>query len=187
MKYCPQCKRQFDEPWLSFCSDDGTPLIQELTPARDPNWDPSIREPKRETKVEDRSEQQTQWLPRDQPMPGAWIAPDERPPINVPGYQPPPPPSYQPTITRPSQGLALASMITAIAGFVFGFWCFGPVPGIAAIIMGAMALSQIKKTPDKIGGRPFAIAGIVIGAITVAFYLLAILWFLLGIGFGGLR
>ncbi len=77
MKYCPQCKRQFDEPWLSFCSDDGTPLIQELTPPRDPNWNPSIREPRRETKVDDRSEQETQWFPRQPPMPGGWIAADE--------------------------------------------------------------------------------------------------------------
>jgi len=185
MKYCPQCKRQFDEPWLSFCSDDGTPLIQELTPAKDPNWDPNIREPRRETKVDNPSEQETQWLPRQPPMPGGWIPPDERPSMNPPVWQPPPPPPYRPTNARPSQGLALASMITAIAGLVFGFWCFGPLPGIAAVIMGAMALSQIKKTPDKVGGKPFATAGIVIGAITMVFYLLVFLWFLFGVAFGG--
>jgi len=179
MKYCPQCKRQFDEPWLSFCSDDGTPLIHELTPSRDPNWDPNIREPKRETKVDDPSEQRTQWLPRDQPLPGAWIAPDERPPINVPGFQPPPPPPYRPTVTKQSQGLALGSMITAIAGLVF-WGCFGPLPGIVAIILGVVALAQINKTPDKVSGKPYAVAGIVIGAITVVFYLLIFLWLLLG-------
>jgi hypothetical protein len=186
MKYCPQCKRQFDEPWLSFCPDDGTPLIQELTPPRDPNWDPNIREPGRETKVDNRSEQETQWFPRQPPMPGGWIAPDERPPMNppVPAWQPPPPPPYRPNVTGKSQGLALASMITAIAGLVFGFWCFGPLPGIAAVIMGAMALSQIKKTPDKVTGKPFATAGIVIGAVTIVFYLLIFLWFLFGVTFG---
>jgi hypothetical protein len=182
MKYCPQCKRQFDEPWLSFCSDDGTPLIQELTPPMDPNWDPSIREPKRETKVDSPSEQETEWLPRQTPMPGAWIAPDERPPMNPQVWQPPPPPA-QPTITRPSKGLAQASMITAIAATVFGFWCFGPVPAIAALIMGLMALSQIKKTPDKVGGRPFALAGVIIGGITVAFYIIVFLWFILSLVF----
>src|SRR5689334_15425402 len=165
MKYCPQCKRQFEEPWLSFCSDDGTPLIQELTPPRDPNWDPNIREPKRETKVEPPSEQETQWLPRQPPMPGGWIAPDEWPPMNPPVWQPPPPPPYAPIPVRPAQGLALASMITAIVGLVFGFWCFGPLPGIAAVIMGIIALQQIKKTPDRVGGKPFAVAGIAIGSI----------------------
>jgi len=188
MKYCPQCKRQFDEPWLSFCSDDGTPLIQELTPPRDPNWDPSIREPKRETKVDDPSEQKTQWLPRDAPLPGAWIAPDERPPINVPGYQPPPAiPPFRPTVTKPSQSVALASMITAIVGLMF-WGCFGPLPGIAAVVMGLVALSQIKKTPEKAGGKPYAITGIVIGTVTVVFYLLILLWVLFGtIGNGDFR
>jgi hypothetical protein len=184
MKYCPQCNRQFEEPWLSFCSDDGSPLIQELTPARDPNWDPSIREPKRETKVEKPSEQETQWLPRQPPMPGGWIAPDERPPMNPLVWQPPPPPPYAPIPVRPAQGLALASMITAIVGLVFGFWCFGPLPGIAAVTMGIIALQQIKKTPERVGGKPFAVAGIAIGSITIFFYLLVFLWFLLGIGLG---
>src|SRR5512133_2866332 len=113
MKYCPLCKRRFDEAWLSFCSDDGTPLIQELTPAADPNWNPQIREPK----VETPDEQPTQWLPREPPAPGGWIAPDERPPMSPGPWAPPPPPAYPISRTQPSQGLALASMITAIAGF----------------------------------------------------------------------
>jgi hypothetical protein len=183
MRFCPQCKRRFDEPWLSFCSDDGTPLIQELTPPIDPNWDPFIREPKRETKVDTPSEQETQWLPRQPPMPGGWIPPDERPSMNPAVWQPPPPP-YRPTNARPSQGLALASMITAIAGIVFGMWCFGPLPGIAAVIMGLIALSQIKKTPEKVSGKPFAVAGVIIGGITITFYLVLFLWFLLALIFG---
>jgi hypothetical protein len=151
----------------------------------DPNWDPSIREPKRETKVDTPSEQETQWLPRQPPMPGGWIPPDERPSMNppVPAWQPPPPP-YQPVNARPTQALALASMITAIAGIVFGMWCFGPLPGIAALIMGFIALSQIKKTPEKVGGKPFAMAGVIIGGITFVFYLLLFLWFLLALIFG---
>ena len=149
----------------------------------DPNWDPSIREPKRETKVDTPSEQETQWLPRQPPMPGAWIAPDERPPMNPPVWQPPPPP-YQPTLTRPSQGLAVASLITSLVGLVFGWWCFGPLPGIAAVTMGLLALSQIKKTPDKVTGRPYAVAGIIIGGINIAFYLLVFLWFVLSLSFG---
>src|ERR1044072_3658278 len=178
MKYCPQCKKEYSEPWLSFCSDDGTPLIQELTPSKDPNWDPSIREPK----VETPSEQETQWLPREPPVPGGWVAPDERPPMS-PGAGPPPPPPYQPPIKQRSQGLALASMITGIAGFLFG-GCFGPLPGIAALIMGLVALSQIKREPDKFTGKPFATAGVIVGAVSVVFYLLIFLWFLFARGFG---
>ena len=177
MKHCPQCKKQFTESWLSFCPDDGTPLIQELTPSRDPNWDPNIREPK----VETRSEQETQWLPRQPPMPGAWVAPDERPPMS-PGVWTPPPPPYRPGRAPLSQGLAMASMITGIAGFVTG-GCFGPVPGIAALIMGLMALSQIKREPDKYGGKPFATTGVIVGSVSIFFYGLLFLWFLLAIAF----
>ena len=178
MKYCPQCQRQFTEPWLSFCSDDGTPLIQELTPAADPNWNPNIRE----TKVDTPSEQETQWLPRQPPMPGGWIAPDERPPMKPGPWQPPPPP-LAPRRTQPSQGLALASMITGIAGLMLA-GCLGPLPGIAGLVMGLMALSQIKKTPEKVGGKPFATAGVIIGALTLLFYLVLLLWFLAALAFG---
>jgi uncharacterized protein DUF4190 len=176
MKYCPQCNRQFTESWLSFCSDDGTPLIHELTPPADPNWDPQIREPQ----VKTASEQETQWLPREPPMAGGWLAPDERPPMQPGVWQPPPPP-YRPQ--QPSQGLALASMIVGILGFVMG-GCFGPIPGIIALALGLSALSQIKKSPDKFTGKPFATAGVIIGAINIVFYVLLILWFVLALSFG---
>ena len=173
MKYCPQCKKQFTESWLSFCSDDGTPLIQELSPPADPNWDPIIREPQ----VKPPSEQETQWLPREPLAPGGWIAPDERPPLAPGAWQPPPPP-YQPPRQQQSQGLALASMIVGIVGFLMG-GCFGPIPGIVALVLGLTALSQIKKSPDQVGGKPYAMAGVIVGAISIVFYLLLIIWFLL--------
>jgi hypothetical protein len=179
MKYCPQCKKQFTEPWLSFCSDDGTPLVQELTPSRDPNWDPNIRAPK----VETPSEQETQWLPRQPPMPGGWVAPDERPPMSPGAWQPPPPPYRPPGTQQPSQSLALASMITGIAGVFLG-GCLGPLPGIAALIMGLIALSQIKKTPDKVGGKSFATAGVIIGGVSIAFFVIMLIWFLSSLALG---
>jgi hypothetical protein len=178
MKYCPQCNKQFTEPWLSFCSDDGTPLIEELTPPLDPNFDSKIREPQVKTPP---SEQETQWLPRETPMPGAWVAPDERPPMSPGVWQPPPPP-YRPT-KQPSQTLALASMIIGIVGLVAG-GCFGPIPGIIALVLGLTALSQIKKSPDTVGGKPFAMAGVIIGAISVAFFLIMLAWIALALAFG---
>jgi len=178
MKYCPQCHRQFNEVWLSFCSDDGTPLVQELTPAADPNWDPRIREPK----VQTPDEQATQWLPREPPAAGAWIAPDERPPMNPGVWQPPAPPAMYPRKIAPNQNIALASMITSIAGVLLAS-CFGPVPGIAALVLGLVALSQIKKSPEKYGGKGMAIAGIVIGSLTIVFYILLIIAWILAAAF----
>ena len=177
MKYCPQCNRQYTDAWITFCSDDGTMLIEELSPPVDPNWNPIIREPK----VDARSEQETQWLPREAPQPGVWVAPDERPPM-TPVWQPPLPP-LQPR-KQPSQSLALGSMITGIVGLVLG--CFGPLPGIAAIILGSMALSQIKRSPETTGGRPLAIIGLVTGSLTVVFYGLLIVWMILFRALGNL-
>lgn len=184
MKYCPQCNRQYTEPWITFCSDDGTMLIEELSPPVDPNWNPVIREPQYKPPP---SEQQTQWLPREQPAPGGWVAPDERPPMPAwqsprpsPEWQPPPPP-FQP-VKQQSQGLALASMLIGLLGLVFG--CLGPLPGFAAVVLGWMALQQIKQSPQTVGGKPLAIIGIVSGACTIFFYGLLLLWFLLGGLFG---
>ncbi|HKU74412.1 MAG TPA: DUF4190 domain-containing protein [Pyrinomonadaceae bacterium] len=174
MKYCPQCKRQFSEAWLSFCSDDGTPLVQDLTPAADPNWDPRIREPK----VQTPDEQATQWLPREPPIAGGWIAPDERPPMSPGAWQPPPPPLTYTRTAGPSQNLAMASMIVGLSGILLS-WCFGPVPGIVALVLGLVALSQIKKSPEKYSGKNMAIAGIVIGAVNIAFYILLVIFWIL--------
>ncbi|HSD46571.1 MAG TPA: DUF4190 domain-containing protein [Pyrinomonadaceae bacterium] len=176
MKYCPQCNRQYDEPWITFCSDDGSMLIEELSPAVDPNWDPRIRDPQ----TAPPSEQETQWLPRDAPMPPAWVAPDERPPMMSPVWQPPPPPRTR----QQSQTLAIASMITGILGLVLG--CFGAIPGIAGVVLGWMALAQIKRDPGTTGGKPMAIIGLVTGGITVAFNALFLLWIILAAVFGNL-
>jgi hypothetical protein len=75
-------------------------------------------------------------------------------------------------------------MITGILGLVLG--CFGPLPGIAAIILGGVALSQIKKSPETTGGKPLAIIGIVTGSLTVAFYGLLLIWMILAGALGNL-
>lgn len=74
-------------------------------------------------------------------------------------------------------------MIVGIVGLVAG-GCLGPIPGIVALILGLSALSQIKKTPDKVGGKPYATAGVVIGGISIAFYLMLLIWFLVALSFG---
>ena len=73
-------------------------------------------------------------------------------------------------------------MLTGLLGLVLG--CLGPLPGGAALVLGWMALSQIKKTPETTGGKPMAIIGIVTGALTVVFYGLFLLWMILAGVFG---
>jgi hypothetical protein len=82
-------------------------------------------------------------------------------------WQPPPPPTY---VQPENKSLATAAMVIGLIGVTVGWLCLGPIPGLAAIIMGAVALSQIKKTPDRVGGKPMAVVGVVTGGITVLIY-----------------
>jgi hypothetical protein len=150
MKRCPTCNRTFDDDWLAFCTEDGTTLV----------------------------ETQSGSLPSE-PPPTVWIPPalDTNPatqkPFDLPGsynppqpvkpeWRPPPPPTYQ---TTPQQGLAIASMIVGLISITIG-WCYvGLVTGPIAIALAIVALVQIKNKPDSHGGKPFAIVGLITGAI----------------------
>jgi uncharacterized protein DUF4190 len=107
------------------------------------------------------------------------------PPVPLYGYSPPYPGGamgyggppgygslYDPFHVPPpeSNGLAIGSLITSIAGVVLGIpltlFCYlGLLIPIVGIVLGAMALKQIQRTNQH--GRGFAIAGIAVGAITV--------------------
>ena len=101
-----------------------------------------------------------------------------------PGQGQPPPPSPAPQGPPPAQqaytgppqqyaapprnnGLAITSMIL---GILWICW----IGSILAVIFGHVALSQIKKSNGTQGGKGFAIAGLVLGYIAIAFLLLSI-------------
>lgn len=180
MKYCPQCNRQYTEVWLTFCTNDGSLLREELSPPADPNWDPRIRP----TRVEDPSEQQTQWLPRDRPDPGGWVAPDERAPMPGPWQPPAAPPA--PLRVNPNASphpMAIASLICGAIGLLFGLICTTPIPGLLAVIFGFIALSQLKGRPPQ-PSKGLATAGIITGGLSLAWFVLWIIWMILAIAFG---
>jgi hypothetical protein len=85
---------------------------------------------------------------------------------------------YDPYQGYPSQqtnGLAVASLVTSIAGVVLGIpmaiFCYiGWVIPVAGAVMGGIALNQIKQRGQQ--GRGLAIAGIAIGAGTAALLVL---------------
>lgn len=122
-----------------------------------------------------RTPEQPAWNPPWEPPPpsAADYPPDyppPYPPAYPPAYPPPPPPpgGYHPPpdfrggwgpaqpVPRPgTNGLAIASLITAFIGF---FCCIG---SIVAIVLGTIALDQIKRTREE--GFGLAVAGIVLG------------------------
>ncbi|MDE0678215.1 MAG: DUF4190 domain-containing protein [Acidimicrobiaceae bacterium] len=62
------------------------------------------------------------------------------------------------------QTRATDSLVTSLCGL-----------GVLGVIFGHISLSQIKRDPDTLLGRGMAIAGVVIGYVTIAFWLFFIL------------
>ena len=90
-----------------------------------------------------------------------------------PGY---PTPGYgQPTGTN---GLAIASLATGIIAFPFScipFLGYGSIfLGIAAIVMGVIAMKQTKQTGQQ--GRGMAIAGVVLGGVYLALFVIGLIF-----------
>jgi hypothetical protein len=95
---------------------------------------------------------------------------------------PPPPPPYPAT---KQQGLAAASLIVGIASITLGLCCyFGILSGPIAVVLGIIALVQIKNDPTKYAGKGMAIGGIVTGGLGLA---LLILFFAAGVLSGVMR
>lgn len=157
MKRCPTCNQTFEEEWLGFCTQDGTTLIDEYVASSEPP--PTIMAPAQ-------PDTPTWNIPSGDlpPSSPAW-RPAER---AVPAWRPPPPPTH---VQPQNKNLATASMILGIISVTVGWLCFGPIPGIASIILGAVALSQIKKTPELVGGKQMAWVGVITGSVTVLLYI----------------
>ena len=81
---------------------------------------------------------------------------------------------------RQTSTLAIISLIAGILG-----WSLVPFFGsIAAVICGHMARKEIRQAPDRLEGDGLAIAGLVLGYLSIAMAVLAII--ALFLFFGGL-
>lgn len=127
------------------------------------------------------------------PPPSYTPTPEPQAQYQPPQYQQPQyqqPPQYQqyqqsPQYGPPGQfggyvqpvgtnGLAIASLVTAIVG-----GCFYGLGAIVAIILGVVALNQIKQTGQQ--GRGLAIAGIAVGASVIALWVIFVI-FIVAVG-----
>ncbi len=157
MKRCPRCNKTFEDNWLSFCTEDGMTLVaDEATPEMTATIT-ALPQPE-----SSKTDEQATWS-LAAPESHALAQQRPTPEVKEAGWQPPPPPNYaQPE----NKNLATASMIVGILSMA----CLGPIPAIVAIVLGAVALSQIKKNPGRVGGRHSAIVGIVTGSLGLVIY-----------------
>jgi hypothetical protein len=76
---------------------------------------------------------------------------------------------------EPSTGLALGAMITGILAIPGACCCYSSVPlGVAAIVMGVIAMNKAKTSPMAHGGRGMALAGLICGVVGLAFTLIVL-------------
>ena len=100
------------------------------------------------------------------------------PGANLPDYVPPPVWTPRPAVpVRPPSGVSVSALILGIAGVVLGLCTFG-LPNIAAVILGHMGLADTKDGTKS--GRGMAIAGLVMGYVTLAPAIVFSVWVLVG-------
>lgn len=104
------------------------------------------------------------------------------------GYQQPgygQPGGYQPYGYGPqgmgTNGMAIGALITSILGLTTLFFCFLPIGSLVGLILGVVALNQIKQSGQE--GRGLALGGIWVGAGGLALGIL--LWVIIGAAFLG--
>jgi hypothetical protein len=96
--------------------------------------------------------------------------------ITPPPAPPPPPPvpyGYGPPVAYATPAPATNGM--AVASLVSGFFWFGWLGSIVAVIFGHVALNQISRSQGRESGRGMAIAGLVLGYIGISTLILTII------------
>ncbi|HEX6800722.1 MAG TPA: DUF4190 domain-containing protein [Ktedonobacterales bacterium] len=112
--------------------------------------------------------------------------PQYPPPPPQPGYGQPaygqPAPAYAAAPGMPMQvaqpnGLALTSMIAGILALVLP--CAGLIAAVVAVVTGHMGLSRAKALPPQLARHGMAVAGLVMGYISLAVYVIGIIFYII--------
>ncbi|GGO90206.1 hypothetical protein GCM10011584_21480 [Nocardioides phosphati] len=99
--------------------------------------------------------------PPQPPQPPAYGSMPPMPPVAPPGYYG----GYAPA--APTDGLAIASLVTGIVGLtMICAYGLGLIPAIIAIVLGRKSMKKIDASGGQIGGRGLAQAGFIMGIIS---------------------
>jgi hypothetical protein len=96
--------------------------------------------------------------------------------LGVPVSEPAAPPLAPADLSsrsQSSQGLAITSLVLGIVSVVAVF-CGGLLAGIAAIICGHIAFNRVKRNPAQYSGSGMAMAGFILGYVSLALSLLVL-------------
>ena len=171
MKQCPRCLATYDDDQLNFCLNDGEMLTAF---GRSP------------TQSDDEA---TRTLILDQSRvtnPAGWLASPLNAPLELPPHQrlqnfqdlPLGSPQYA---RSADQTIPTAAMILGIASLVM-ICCYGGLwLGLPAAILGFIGIKNADKDGDRYGGRGMAVAGLVLGIVTLIFSIVHILFIIFAV------
>ena len=74
-----------------------------------------------------------------------------------------------------TSGMAIASFVLGVIGIV-SWWMGGFVISILAIIFGIIGLREVKRAPDEVTGYGLALAGFILGVVTLAMGVMAMIF-----------
>ena len=77
-----------------------------------------------------------------------------------------PPVLTAPRAPGPRRGLAVLSFVLGICSFAL---CLSALTGVPAILFGHLARRRARRNPERFGGASFAMAGIVLGYVSIVF------------------
>jgi hypothetical protein len=180
MKRCPTCNREFTDPTLSFCIDDGATLLRVSDPQLESQRTALFTDPPPTVNMPPPQPTRSasnpfSYRPPEPPQPYGWAGDSAQ------QWVAPPPPVRQ---TGQQQTLAVVSLILGVLSITIGWICGGPILGLFAVVLGGIALMQIKNNPIHYTGKPFAFGGIATGGIallaTVAMFAFWIIMMIIG-------
>src|SRR5436305_761872 len=185
MKRCPSCQRTYEDDSLAFCLEDGTALVSESSidsdlPATLIMADPRLTIPQRPETARPNP-------PAQATMPQAYTA---QPPAWSPA---PTPQAYGAASPRQGRGVAITSLICAIAAFVLlgfcilagatgvnedligGLFIFSAIVGLVGAVLGIVGVVKTGRDTSPQNSKPMAVVGLVLNVL----YLLVIIVFLI--------
>ena len=159
MKRCPSCNQTYSDESLNFCLADGTTLIKVSDDAPPTIFmnQPRVTNP---TNLGGNNPFST---PGSQPI-SRWQNPHmtQNPPYMAANQ-----------FQSQNQTLAVVSLVLGIAGNVF--CCYGFPFGIAALITGFIGYNNANSDPNRYSGSGMAIAGMILGAISIFMLLIFVI------------
>lgn len=172
MKRCPRCGQNYTEPDLNFCLNDGELLMQSQDAAHGTQSSRPFADDAPPTIMmnDPRATNPTGWAGSS--MPASYQT-------NAPAYQPP---QFAMGNHRHAldQTMPIVSLILGIFSLIF-VCCYGGIwLGIPAAIVGFLAMRNADREPTRYGGRGLAVAGLVLGTVTLVFSMLLLVFGIIG-------